>query len=199
VARSVSSASMNRSAWSVAQLGVGTPDRTDEELLAAVAERDRGAFRELYNRHEPWLVPRLARRCSDGGVVEEVVQDTFLAVWRSASRYEGRGEVAAWVWGIAVRTLLRQIRPRRPLLARLQAQRRDDRLVSAEDELLLRVEHGELGPALGTLSPELRAVVQATVLDGLTTREAAALLGIPAGTVKTRMQRARFHLREALS
>jgi RNA polymerase sigma-70 factor (ECF subfamily) len=190
---------MNRSAWSVAQLGVGTPERTDEQLLAAVAERDRGAFRELYIRHEPWLVPRLARRCSDGGVVEEVVQDTFLAVWRSASRYEGRGEVAAWVWGIAVRTLLRQIRPRRPLLARLQAQRRDDRLVSAEDELLLRVEHGELGPALGTLSPELRAVVQATVLDGLTTREAAALLGIPAGTVKTRMQRARFHLREALS
>ena len=55
-----------------------------------------------------------------------------------------------------------------------------------------------MGPALRHLSPELLAVVQATVLDGLTTREAAALLGIPSGTVKSRMSRARTELREAL-
>jgi RNA polymerase sigma-70 factor (ECF subfamily) len=173
--------------------------RSDAELVAEIAERDRGALRELYLRHEPWLVPRLARRCSDPAAVEEVVQDTFAVVWRTAARYEARGEVAAWVWGIAVRTLMQRVRPRRPLLARLQSVRHDDRYASAEDELLVRVEHGDLGTALGTLSPELRAVVQATVLDGLTTREAAALLGIPAGTVKTRMQRARVHLREALA
>ena len=57
----------------------------------------------------------------------------------------------------------------------------------------------EIWPALRGLSPELRAVVQATVLDGLTTREAARLLGIPAGTVKTRMMRARIQLRGALA
>jgi RNA polymerase sigma-70 factor (ECF subfamily) len=173
--------------------------RSDAELVAEIAERDRGALHELYQRHEPWLVPRLARRCADHAVVEEVVQDTFTTVWRTARRYEARGEVGAWIWGIAVRTLMQRVRPRKPLLARLQSVRHDDRYVSAEDELLVRVEHGDLGVALGTLSPELRAVVQATVLDGLTTREAAALLGIPAGTVKTRMQRARVHLREALA
>jgi RNA polymerase sigma-70 factor (ECF subfamily) len=65
--------------------------------------------------------------------------------------------------------------------------------------VLLRVEHGDLGAALDRLSPELRAVMQATVLDGLTTREAAKLLGIPQGTVKTRLMRARHELREALA
>jgi RNA polymerase sigma-70 factor (ECF subfamily) len=69
---------------------------------------------------------------------------------------------------------------------------------SAEDEVLLRVEHGDLAQAVDDLSPELRAVVQAVVLDGLTSKEAARLLNVPAGTVRTRLMRARTQLREAL-
>lgn len=71
--------------------------------------------------------------------------------------------------------------------------------MAAEDQVLVGIEHGDLAGALRSLSPELRAVVQATVLDGLTTREAARVLGIPAGTVKTRMMRARAELRGALT
>ena len=70
---------------------------------------------------------------------------------------------------------------------------------SAEDRVLVGVEYGDLGGALQRLSPELRAVVEATVLDGLTTKEAGQLLGIPAGTVKTRMMRARAQLRGELA
>ena len=65
--------------------------------------------------------------------------------------------------------------------------------------LLLGVQHGDVGTALNRLSPELRAVMTAVVLDGLSSSEAARLLGIPAGTVRTRMLRARTQLREALS
>jgi RNA polymerase sigma-70 factor (ECF subfamily) len=65
--------------------------------------------------------------------------------------------------------------------------------------VLLGIEHGDLAGALDRLSPELRSVISATVLDGLTTREAAALLGIPSGTVKSRLVRARRELREALT
>ena len=171
--------------------------RSDVQLLADVREGDRGALHELFRRHEPWVVARVRRRCADPGVVDEVVQDTFLTVWRSADRYSGTGDVAAWIWGIAVRTLLHQLRPRKSVVQRL-ASLRHQHDVSAEEAVLERLEHSDAGSALARLSPELRAVVQATVLDGLSTREAATLLGIPAGTVKSRMSRARTELREAL-
>jgi RNA polymerase sigma-70 factor (ECF subfamily) len=70
---------------------------------------------------------------------------------------------------------------------------------AAEDTVLLGVEYGDMGAALASLSPELRAVMQATVLDGLTAKEAAQLLGIPVGTVKTRAMRARVQLRDSLA
>ena len=71
--------------------------------------------------------------------------------------------------------------------------------MSAEEQVLLGVEYGDLGSALRRLSPQMRAVVQATVLDGLTTREASQLLGIPENTVKTRLHRAKAHLRGHLA
>ncbi len=175
-----------------------SPPRDDAELLGAVAERDRGALHELYDRHEAWIAARLSRRCADVQIVEEVVQDVFVTVWRSAGKYRGSGDVAAWLWGIAIHRLLQRLRPRRPLLDRLRGQRLVEQH-SAEEQVLLGVEHGDLAGALARLSPELRAVVQATVLDGLTTNEAASLLGIPSGTVKTRMMRAKRELREALA
>jgi len=168
----------------------------DDALVAAVATGDREALAELYRRHAPWLMLRLSRRCADPGTVEEVVQDTLVAVWNGAGRFRADGEVPAWIWGIGVRRLISRLR-QRPMA--LTDRRAEEVVVSAEDEVLVGVEHGDLGAALGRLSPELRAVVQATVLDGLTTKEAATLLGIPQGTVKTRAARARRELREALA
>ncbi|MGW0591194.1 RNA polymerase sigma factor [Streptosporangium sp. NPDC002607] len=168
---------------------------TDARLLDAVAGEDRRALEVLYARHAPWLVIRLTRRCADPALVDEAVQDTFVAVWRTARTWKGKGEVAAWIWGIGVRRLLDRLR-RRPVVP-LPAY--EQVMVSAEEQVLLGIEYGELGQAMGRLSPELRAVVQATVLDGLTSREAGRLLGIPAGTVKTRMMRAKALLREELA
>jgi len=175
--------------------------RTDQELVAAVAEGDRSALKELHDRHVPWVTARLRRRCGDPDAVAEAVQDTFVAVWRSAGRWDGRGEPAAWIWGIAIRRLIDALRTR-SRWARIKAvtdQAEPEVVIAAEDQVLQGVEHGDLAGALQRLSPELRAVVQATVLDGLTTREAGRLLGIPAGTVKTRMMRARAELRGALA
>jgi RNA polymerase sigma-70 factor (ECF subfamily) len=135
-------------------------------------------------------------------VVAEAVQDTFVAVWKGAGRWDGRGEPAAWIWGIAIRRMIGVLRKRNrwaPVADLARRARDDETVVAAEDQVLLGVEHGGLATALDSLSPELRAVVQATVLDGLTTREASRLLGIPTGTVKTRMARARTQLRGALA
>lgn len=170
---------------------------SDADLVAALRTGDRDALRVLYERHAPWLMLRLTRRCADPGIVDEVVQDTFVALWRQADRYRGTGEVAAWLWGIAIRRLVDRFR-KRVLPATAQVPDAGS-THSAEDEVLLGVEYGDLAGALQRLSPEFRAVVQATVLDGLTTKEAAAMLGIPPGTVKTRMMRARAQLREALT
>jgi RNA polymerase sigma-70 factor (ECF subfamily) len=166
-------------------------------LLAAVADGDRAALRVLYDRHAPWVTVRLSRRCADPDVVDDAVQDTFLAVWRSAGRYRGTGAAPAWIWGIAIRRLIDGIR-RRPAREFRSGERLLDE-PSAEDRVLVGIEHGDLGGALERLSPELRAVVQATVLDGLTSKEAGRLLGMPSGTVKTRMMRARAQLRKELA
>ena len=181
----------------------GRGDRDDATLVAAVRGGDLGALRELYDRHAPWLSARLTRRCSDPDVVADALQDCFQAVWTQAGKWRGDGEVAAWLWGIAVRRLVSRLRGRRQVLVvPLEVADTSGRAptdVSAEERVLLGVEYGDLGAALGRLSPEMRAVVQVTVLDGLTSREAARLLGIPENTVKTRLHRAKARLREDLA
>lgn len=173
-------------------------DISDAELLTLVAEGSSDALETLYHRHVAWLTIRLSRRCGDPAMVDDVLQDTFLAVWRSAKGFTGKGEPAAWLWGIAIRRLVDAFRKRPPAMALIREA--DFSVVeSAEDRVLLGVEHGDLGGAMNRLAPELRVVVQATVLDGLSTREAGHLLGLRPGTVKTRMMRARRALREELA
>jgi RNA polymerase sigma-70 factor, ECF subfamily len=179
------------------------PDRTpsDAELLAAVADGDPEAFGALYDQHAPWLLLRLHRRTADLDLADQVAQETFLVVWRDAGRFRGQGAVGAWIWGIAIRRLLDLQRGRaaQERLAGLLGRRRVSDVASAEEQALVSLEHREVIRALNRLAPELQAVLQATVLDGLSTREAAVLLGIPAGTVKTRAMRARAQLRQELA
>ncbi len=179
------------------------PLPTDAELLSAVTAGDRTAFEVLYRRHAPWLLIRLRYRCADEAVVDDVLQDAFLQVWRGKARFESResGEAAGWLWRICARRLVDASRQRgsRDRLWQRLSWGRTEVADSAEDLVLVGVEHGDLAGALGRLSPELRAVLQATVLDGLTTREAAVLLEIPVGTVKTRAMRARAQLRRELA
>lgn len=167
---------------------------TDAELLAAIAEGRIDALRTLHERHAPWLTARLSHRSSDPTLVEEAVQDTFVAVWRKAGDYRGEGEVGAWIWGIAIRKLIDRIRSKRlPILERPNV------VESAEEAVLTGIAFGDLGDAMERLSPELMDVVQARILDGLSTKESARLLSIPAGTVKTRLMKAKQIMREQLA
>ncbi|HZJ04631.1 MAG TPA: RNA polymerase sigma factor [Nocardioidaceae bacterium] len=172
---------------------------TDADLVNAMAGRDEGALRELYARHASWISARLARRCADRDAVADVLQDTFVAAWNGAGKFRGDGEVPAWLWGIAIRRLVSRLRKRADfhLGPALLEDRTAD--ISAEELVLTSVEYADVGGALARISPELRVVLQATVLDGLTTKEAAVLLGIPRGTVKTRLVRARAKLREEMA
>ena len=178
----------------------GAAESDDAALLRAVARGDEEALAALYDRHAGWLTVRMTRRCAMPDVVDQAVQDTFLVLWRGAGGYRGGGDVAAFIWGIGVRRLIDAIRRdsgarrRRPWRAA-----EPEVVVSAEDQVLVGVEHGRLGQALAGLSPELRSAIEATVLDGLTCAEAAVLLGVAEGTVKSRCHRARVALRAALA
>jgi RNA polymerase sigma factor (sigma-70 family) len=172
----------------------GSP--SDATLLVSVAERDIGAFRTLYERHAGWLALRLARRCNDSELVADAVQDTFVAIWQKPRSFRGDGEFAAWLWGIAIRRLVSRLRQRTDVAAAFGS---SETVPAAEDEVLLSVEYGDMGAALARLSPEMRAVIQAVVLDGLSAREAAQLLNVPVSSVKTRLFRAKAHLRATLA
>lgn len=182
--------------------GHGESD-TDAALLRAVADGDAGALAALYDRHAGWLHARLVRRCADPEVAREVLQDTFVTVWRSAAGHRG-GEAGGWLWTIAARRLV-DTRRAQERAARVETAPMDTagtgraEAPSAEERVLAGLEFGDVGTALDRISPELREVLRATVVDGLTTREAARLLGIPEGTVKTRAMRARAELRAALA
>ena len=92
-------------------LAVTAHERTDAELLTAIAAGDRGALESLYHRHARWLLVRLHHRCTDADLVDTALQDAFLSVWRSAGNYRpDAGEAAAWLWSIAVRRLIDQLR-----------------------------------------------------------------------------------------
>ena len=178
----------------------GAGERDDAVLLAAVADGDSVALRELYDRHGAWLLARLMRRCNDREVVLDVLQDTFMAVWKDAHRWRRDGDVAGWLWGIAFRRMASRLRARKQVVLMPEWDTgASGVLPAAEEQVLLGVEYGDLGEAMRRLSPEFRAVVQAVVLDGLTTREAGRLLGVRENTVRTRLHRAKAQLRGALA
>lgn len=171
--------------------GVGP---SDAELLSRVASHDAEALRVLHARHAPWILARLRSRCVDGDVVFEALQDTFVAVWRSADAWSGTGEPAAWLWGIAARRLI-GVQRHRARWAPVSSWRDEADL---SDEVGAVAQRLQLDEAVSNLSPELCDVVRLTYVEGLSVAETGDVLAIPAGTVKTRLMRARKRLRGVL-
>jgi RNA polymerase sigma-70 factor (ECF subfamily) len=166
----------------------------DERLIAEVANGDHTALRELFERHAPWLGVRL-RRTLPPYAVEDVVQETYIAVWRSASRYSGEGAVGAWIWGIARRQAAMWARANNRPLPMLETPATAD----PESEAVRAVDLAAAMAALGPGGDEQRELVRMVYLEDRSLNEVAEHLGIPQGTVKSRLFKARRLLRTALS
>lgn len=170
-------------------LDVTAAERTDADLLAAIAAGDRNALEVLYHRHARWLLVRLQQRCSDTDLVDSALQDTFISVWRSARGYRPNGpDAGGWLWSIALRRLIDHLR-RHPHPTPMAAVPEPEPLPPPGTPTY---------DLLSRLPADLHSVVQAVYVDGLTTAEAGVLLGIPQGTVKTRLARAKPLLQEVL-
>src|SRR5215472_18785838 len=171
----------------------------DDELIAAAAAGDDSALRELFSRHASWLAARL-RSVLPAADVEDVLQETFLGVWRSADRYRPDGTAGGWMWGIARRqaaVFLRRSGPAALVLPAVLAA--DGRHASDPAEAALsRAAIAEAVVALGPEGSPEREAWRLMYVDDRPVAEVAELMGVPVGTVKSRAHRARRLLRAAL-
>jgi RNA polymerase sigma-70 factor (ECF subfamily) len=165
----------------------------DEDLMQLIAESDSAAFAILYERHADVAFSLAFRMCGKRAVAEDVVQEAFLALWRSGQRYDRtRGSVRTWVLGIvhhrAIDALRRGVVHDRGRVSdegleeRLEAAERTDQEVGRRDEAR------EIRAALEVLPPEQSHVIELAYFGGFTHTEIATMLDTPIGTVKGRMR-----------
>jgi RNA polymerase sigma-70 factor (ECF subfamily) len=204
-----------------------TEDRSgrpnDAALVREVAAGSEAALALLYDRHADAVYAAACRLTSDRHVAEEVVQETFLALWNRAELYDpAAGSLAAWLHTIARNRTVDRLRAagRRPNLVPLSATTGDDEAETAALERLVSVGRviggSELGPgperaldsaelrtsiqtALADMPDPERTVIVLAYRDELSQSEIAARLGWPLGTVKTRTRRALMRLRRVLA
>jgi RNA polymerase sigma-70 factor (ECF subfamily) len=173
-------------------------DAADRALVAAVAAGDAGAHARLFRAYHGRLAAFARRVTGRADTAEEVASDALMVLWRNAGAYEGRARVSTWLHGVAWRLAMRA-RARaaaRPEAAEIDPETAADPGPRAEDDdVLLR---RRLAGAMAALSPDHRRVIELTYFEGLACEEAAARLGCPVGTVKTRMMHARARLRRLL-
>jgi RNA polymerase sigma-70 factor (ECF subfamily) len=182
----------------------GTPD---DALILRVGAGDERAFRELFARYAPVAHALAFRLVRQAQVAEEIVQEAFLAVWRTPERFDpARGSVRSWLMGTVHHRAVDAVR-------REQAQRRRaDQAAAAvpkvaedpTDDVLSAIdlprERRLVQKALAGLPDEQRDVIQRMYFDGMSQSQIAELTGLPLGTVKSRtllaMRRLRTHLGE---
>jgi RNA polymerase sigma-70 factor (ECF subfamily) len=194
----------------------------DVALVRAMAAGSQDALATLYDRHAEAVYVAACRLTSDRQVAEEVVQETFLALWNRAELFDPQvGSLAAWLHTIARNRTVDRLRAigRRPRLVAVSSIRQDD---EADSSTLERIAAGgrvvggaDMGPgpegaldalevrltirdALGGMPEIERTVILLAYRENLTQAEIAQRLGWPLGTVKTRTRRALLRLREAL-
>ena len=173
-------------------------DAAELACLSAVAQGDAHAFEALYRTLHPRLFRFVLRVVGRLDLVDDVLSETMLAVWRGASGYRSDSRPATWVFGIAYHKALQALRRSglNPLDEPIAA---DASEASPEDRTDHAGLHDAVRHALAALPADQRAAIELTFFHGYSCDEVAAILGCPAGTVKSRMFLARARLRPLLA
>ncbi len=185
------------------RLAAPSADRavSDECLLDGIRDRDSASLRLLFQRYHRRVFHFVLRRLGDPGLAEEVVADVFFEVWRSIEHFAGASRPSTWIFGIAhfKSASAHRDRSRRkrasvvPTNVESLHAVADDR--DAHDQLAAREELRLVHRVLSSLPEDQRTVLELAVIEGLPYDEIAKRLGLPEGTVKTRVSRARGKLR----
>jgi RNA polymerase sigma-70 factor (ECF subfamily) len=183
----------------------GAPGGSDEALLARIRERDSAALRALFQRYHRRVFHFVVRRLRDPGLAEEVVADVFFEVWRSVDHFAGASRPSSWIFGIAhfKASGAHRDRSRHKRAAVVPTNVESlHRVADGTDSgarLMAREELGIVREALEDLPDDQREVLELAVLEGLPYEAIAHRLGVPEGTVKTRVARARAKLRRGIA
>jgi RNA polymerase sigma-70 factor (ECF subfamily) len=169
----------------------------DFALVRAIALGDARAMDKLYTHHGPGLLAYLSSRLRNRQWAEEVLQEVMLAVWQGADRFRGDSRVLTWLMTIARNRAINAIKRDKS-----QYDQPLDETGSITGQNDAFMEHSaqldELRSALSKLPDEQRETLELVFIHGLSNLETAAVLNIPAGTVKSRLFRAKARLREWL-
>jgi len=171
------------------------------DLLQRIAERaDPAAFRELYEAYGPRVKAYMMRQGADAGTAEDLAQETLLTVWRKAALYAGdRGSMTTWVFAIARNLRIDRLRREVPWQQLPEGRLTEASSEPLPDEAMAEKERQErVQAALAELPPEQKDVVILAYLEGLSHSEIAERLGLPLGTVKSRMRIAYQKIRQTL-
>jgi RNA polymerase sigma-70 factor, ECF subfamily len=168
----------------------------DEVLIANIAKGDQRAMAALFARHRVAIYRFVLRMVRNEATAEEVNGDVFLDVWRQAATFQGRSAVSTWIFSIArFKALTALQRWREEELDEEKASVVADEADDPEVALTKKDKTAALRHCLQKLSAEHREIVNLVYYQHKSIQEVAGILGIPEGTVKTRM----FHARKKLS
>ena len=175
----------------------------DGELVELVAQQDAGALEALYERYGRPAYSLARRILTEETLAQDVVQEVFLSLWRDARRFDaGRGTVATYLLSMthhrAVDVVRREENLRRWRTSDEGLELEADPKMRVEEEVLTSERRAEIRSALQKLPAAQREALLLAYLGGYTQREVAALVGVPLGTVKTRMAAGMRKMKAAL-
>jgi RNA polymerase sigma-70 factor (ECF subfamily) len=173
---------------------------SDEALVALVARSDDAALAELYDRFGRAAYGLAFRIVRDRALAEDVVQEAFLAIWRSAGRYVAeRAKASTWILTLVHRRAVDVVRREEPRRAEPLEAAPHEAGGSTEDAAWLRLQRQRVKEALRQLPDQQREAIELAYYGGFTQSELADRLGQPLGTIKSRMFTGLARLREILS
>lgn len=171
----------------------------ESQWLTLTAGGDRTAFERLFHAYEHRLYRYVLGLVRDPRTAEEVTGDVLLEVWKSARRFRGQSKVSTWIFGIAHHKAVdavRRLAPEHIEIGDLAQQ--PDVARGPEETALATSDRRTIAAALDELTPEHRAVLELTFLNGYSQAEIAAIVHCPINTVKTRVFYAKQQLRRVL-